>query len=613
MPLQFSASYTSGQGLVTGMLGGLVGTLSNLFNGFDTQYDYVVVGGGTAGNTIAYRLAAAGNRVAIVEAGNFYQLGKPILGTTPLGDVVGVGMSRLDYNPLVDWGFMTTPQAGCNNRQFHYARGKALGGSSALNFMIYQRGTEGSYQQWADELGDDSYTFDNLLPYFEKSLTFTPPNTSKRLANATTQYNPSVFDPTNPGPVQVSYSNFVQSIATWFIKGFNAVGIPTIQDFNSGNLLGTQYAAATIRPKDATRSASDVFIQAALANPKLKVYINTLAKKIIFDKNKKATGVKIASGQTLTAKKEVILSAGAFQSPQLLMVSGIGPADQLKKFNIPMIQELPGVGQNMWDHIMFGPSYEVDLITLDTPLHDLNYALKILVDYVANQSGPLSSNVCELLGWEKISQLEQYKSNLSASTLEALSSFPSDWPEAEWISIASYIGNFLYPLLQQPLNGRQYATILGAIVAPTSRGNVTLASADTKDLPLVNPNWLTTQSDRELAVAMYRRMREIWNTPVMQQVVKGPEYFPGPQVDTDEEILETIKESLTTVWHASCTCKMSKQGDPMGVIDNKARVFGVQGLRVVDASSFPSLPPGHPQSTVYMLAEKIAAEILKGN
>ncbi|KAK8199573.1 choline dehydrogenase [Phyllosticta capitalensis] len=595
------------------MLGGLVGTISNIFNGLDTTYDYVVVGGGTAGNTIAYRLAAAGNRVAVLEAGNWYEIGKPILGTTPLGDVVGVGMSRLDYNPLVDWGFMTTPQAGCNNRQFHYARGKALGGSSALNFMIYQRGTEGSYQQWADDLGDNSYTFDNLLPYFEKSLTFSPPDTSKRLANATTEYNPSVFDPTNPGPVHVSYSNFVQSFATWLIKGFNAVGIQTITDFNSGNLLGTQYAAATIRPSDATRSASDVFIQAALTNPNLKVYINTLVKKIIFDKNKKATGVKIASGQTITARKEVIISAGAFQSPQLLMVSGIGPKDQLNKFKIPIIQELPGVGQNMWDHIMFGPSYEVDLITLDTPLHDLNYALKILVDYIATQSGPLSSNVCELLGWEKISQLDAYKGNLSASTLQALSEFPADWPEAEWISIGSYIGDFLYPILQQPLNGRQYATILGAIVAPTSRGNVTLKSADTKDLPLVNPNWLTSQADRELAVSMYRRMREIWNTPVMQQVVKGPEYFPGLQVQTDEQILETIKESLTTVWHASCTCKMSKQGDPMGVIDSKARVFGVQGLRVVDASSFPSLPPGHPQSTVYMLAEKIAADILNGN
>ncbi|KAI1848763.1 hypothetical protein JX266_005622 [Neoarthrinium moseri] len=596
----------SGEGLVQGVLGVTEGAL-----GIEATYDYVVVGGGTAGNAIGYRLAEAGHSVAIIEAGLNYEIAKPVLGTTPGGDIIGIGSSLLDSIPTVDWQFLTEPQTGANNRKVHYARGKCLGGSSALNFMIHHRGSKGSYDMWAEEVGDDSYKFDALLPYFEKSTNFTPPDNTKRRANASTQFDPNAFR--EEGPVQVGYTNWVSIWATWLEKGMQAIGMDRTTGFSSGNLLGYHYSQSTIRGSDQTRSTSAEYIYKATNEnlDNLKVYTQTTAKRINIGPNYTATGVQVNSlgvNYNIHAAKEVIVSAGTFQSPQLLMVSGIGPAATLAENDIPLIVDLPGVGQNMWDHIMFGPAYEVKFDTLDRVLHDPIVLADSLVDYVAEGTGALSSNVVEFIGWEKLPQ--KYRDTWSPETQEALSQFPDDWPEVEHISGNGYIGNFRFPALQQPLDGKQYATILGAMVAPVSRGNVTIKSGDTFDLPLVNPNWLSAKADQEVAISWWRRMREVWNTDTVQSIVIGDEYWPGLETSTDEEILAVIQDSLMTVWHAAGTCKMGKKTDKMAVVDSEAKVFGVEGLRVVDASSFPILPPGHPQSTIYALAEKIAAGII---
>ncbi|KAK8017715.1 GMC oxidoreductase [Apiospora rasikravindrae] len=606
-------SVLSGEGLAQGALGALEGAL-----GVDQTYDYVVVGGGTAGNALGYRLAEAGHSVAIVEAGLFYEIAKPVLGTTPGGDIIGIGASPLDSVPTVDWQFVTEPQAGANWRRVHYARGKCLGGSSALNFMIHQRGSKGSYDKWTDEVGDDTYRLDTLMPYFQRSVALTPPNTEKRRANASTQYDPDAFA-TPGGPVQVGYTNWVSVWATWLERGLQAVGMERTTGFSSGRLLGYHYSQSTIRARDQTRSTSAEYIYQAKAKvlDKLKVYTQTMASKILFEdgsNKKKATGIRVSSlgiEYTIKARKEVIVSAGTFQSPQLLMVSGIGPKATLNEFEIPVVADLSGVGQNMWDHIMFGPAYEVAFDTLDRVLHDPVVLAQTLAEYVATQSGPLTSNVVEFIGWEKLPA--KYRDTLSPESREALEQFPDDWPEVEHISGNGFIGDFAFPALQQPLDGKQYATNLGAMVAPLSRGNVTLRSASTRDLPLVSPNWLTAKADQEVAVAWYRRMREVWATDELKSVRVGndTEYWPGLDKSTDAEILDVIRDSLMTVWHAAGTCKMGRRGDKMAVIDSKARVFGVEGLRVVDASSFPLLPPGHPQSTIYALAEKIADEIIK--
>ncbi|KAH6692449.1 hypothetical protein F5X68DRAFT_165394 [Plectosphaerella plurivora] len=578
-------------------------------------FDYVIVGGGTAGLTMANRLAARSSiSVAVIEAGSYYQLTNPLIGQTPAGDTLFAGSDPADTNPLVDWNFVTEPQTGAGNRRIHYARGKCLGGSSARNFMIYQRGTKQSYQKWADAVGDNSYTWDALQPHFKRSVKFTPPAGS-RFANASAEFNTAAFSPQG-GPLAVSYANYAQPFSTWLEPALNEAGVSQVQDFNSGALLGAQYCASTIDPGSQTRESSQTsFLDEAKTKSNLKVYTNTMAKKIVFDSNKKATGVTVTGifGFTqfnVMARKEVILSAGAFQSPQLLMVSGIGPRADLAKFNIPVIKDLPGVGAGMEDHVFFGPTWRVKVQTLTKLANDPLYVgAEFIGSYSIKKQGPLTNPVCDFLGWEKAP-----RELLTPAARQVLDEeFPADWPDIEYLSAPGYVGDFRNLFTTQPKDGFQYATILGGLVAPRSRGTVKLRSADTKDLPAINPNWLTDPTDISVALATYKRLRQVFATKAMSGVLADTkEYFPGPDVQTDEQILQTIRQTVMTIWHAACTCRMGKADDPMAVVDKSAKVFGVTGLRVVDASSFALLPPGHPQSTVYVLAEKIAAEILAG-
>lgn len=481
--------------------------------------------------------------------------------------------------------------------------------------MIYQRGTKQSYQKWADAIGDDSYTWDSLLPYFKKSVKFTPPGPT-RFPNASAEYNPDAFQASG-GPLDVTYSNYAQPFSTFLEPSLHEIGVPQAQDFNSGALFGAQYAANTIQPSTQKRESSQTaFLDEAIGRSNLKVYQLSLAKKILFDASKKATGVVLTSNAgltsyTLTASKEVILSAGAFQSPQLLMLSGVGPRDQLAKFQIPLVAERPGVGQNMEDHVFFGPTWRVNVQTLTRLANDLLYtASQLAIDYSIRKIGPLTNAVCDFLGWEKTP-----RALLPAGAASVLdSNFPADWPEIEYLTAPGFVGDFSNLLLTQPRDGYQYATILGGLVAPLSRGTVALASADARDLPLVDPRWLTDPTDQAVAVATFKRLRQAFASRAMQPVLADTtEYFPGTAVvSTDSQILQHIRNTVMTIWHASCTCRMGKVDDPMAVVDGNAKVIGVSGLRVVDASSFALLPPGHPQSTVYVLAEKISAEILAG-
>ncbi|KAF2151621.1 GMC oxidoreductase [Myriangium duriaei CBS 260.36] len=579
-------------------------------------YDYVIVGGGTGGLAIAARLASnPAITVAVIEAGGLYEVTSPVLASTPGGDVLFCGSDITDNNPLVDWSFVTQPQAGANQRKLHFARGKCLGGSSARNFMIYQRPTKDSMQQWADAVGDQSWNWDNSFQYFQKSCKFTPPNTGKRAANASAAYNAEAFSAAG-GPLDVSYANYAQTFSSWMEESFNEIGIPTTEDFNSGSLMGCQYCSSTITPANENRASSQTtFLNSVSGNTNIKIYQATLANRILFNSANKATGVQVSAAGlipfTIFARKEVILSAGAFQSPQLLMVSGIGPAAQLKALDIPVIADRPGVGQNMTDHIFFGPAYRVTVDTFTKLANDLAYVLaEFATDYTLNQAGPLTNPVADFLGWEKVPAA--LRQGFSPSTQADLATYPEMWPELEYISAPGYVGNFGDLFLTQPKDGYQYATILATLVAPKSRGNVTITSASTAVLPQINPNWLTSNTDQQVAVAGYKRVRQAFASKAMSNIRIGAEYFPGPAVQTDEQILDTIRDTLMTVWHPSVTCRMGRADDPNAVVDSKARVIGVSGLRVVDASSFALLPPGHPQSTIYMMAEKVAADILGG-
>ena len=413
--------------------------------------------------------------------------------------------------------------------------------------------------------------------------------------------------------MQISWSNWANPIATWANKALSAAGMPSIPGFNSGRLIGHAWASMTINPVTQQRSSSQSsFLDDAMRNTDIVVYTQTLGKQILFDSNKTATGVLVTTGgqpYSLSARKEVILSAGTFQSPQLLMVSGVGPREILENHNITVVSDLPGVGQNLWDQVYSGVSFRVNVQTSSRINNDKVYAAQVAQDYLNNQTGPLTA-VGGFLGFEKLPI--SYRHSLTAATQSRLnSSFPTDWPEIEYLVENSFDGYNTNYTDVDPNDGYQYATISAAVVAPFSRGNVSISSADAGDPPIINPNWLTDPADIELAIAGFKRVRQLWK--LMNGTTIGEEYFPGTaNVSSDEEILDFIRKALVTLWHAAGTCKMGKDGDINSVVDSRARVKGVSGLRVVDASVFPLLPPGHPQATVYAIAEKVADDILMG-
>jgi len=482
--------------------------------------------------------------------------------------------------------------------------------SSALNVMAYHRGTRQSYAAWADAVDDQSYAFDSFLPFFEKSINYTSPNNQHfRAANASVPpANASAFSGAD-GPLQVSHAHWATPFASWGQLALRQIGISDIPDFSSGELIGSQYVPATLRPDDQTRSTSEAsYLQQSLADDesRLEVFIHTMAKKILFNANKTATGVVVETAgtpYTLNATREVILSAGALQSPQLLMVSGVGPKSTLQQHNISMIADRPGVGSNMWDHVLFPVMYEVDLET-QQGLVNTTFATEAAMQYNKNATGILTNSGGDYLGWEKLP--EQNFAQLSNKTQQALSAFPADWPNLEFL-LTSFPPNMKGVEIS---DSKQYASVSIALITPLSRGSISITSNDTDDAPLVNPGWLSNSSDIEIAVQAVKRGRDFFGASAIQPVLIGEELLPGKNITTDADIEEFVRQYVATVWHASCTCAMGKIEDPMAVVDSKARVIGVNALRVVDASAFPFLPPGHPQATVYALGEKIAADVL---
>lgn len=466
--------------------------------------------------------------------------------------------------------------------------------------MVYQRGSVGSYQKWADAVGDQSYAWKNFLPYFQKSVTFTPPDSSLRFANSTPQYDAQAAAGANKGPLSVTFSHYAQAFGTWATEGFQQIGIPVIRGFLSGQLIGQSVSTFTINATTMHRDSSETsFLAQGLTYPALKVHPLTLAKQILFDANKKAIGVRVdtaGASYVLSASKEVILTAGVFNSPQLLMASGVGPAATLQGLNIPVVADRPAVGQGMQDHLFYDIAYRVNGITLTALSENPAFAAQQAELYNDQAAGLYTSPDTDVIAWEKIPA--SLRQNWDNETKTALAAYPADWPEAEYLSISSYLGDMQNSRSPGPLDGFNYASLAAALVAPRSRGNLTITSADTSVAPLINPNYLTVQSDVDIVVAAFKRMRQFWATKAMQTFAIGEEYYPGKQVATDAQIEAHIRGNFNTIWHATSTCSMGATNDPKAVVDTRARVIGVEGLRVVDASAFPLLPPGHPMSTI---------------
>lgn len=288
------------------------------------------------------------------------------------------------------------------------------------------------------------------------------------------------------------------------------------------------------------------------------------------------------------------------------MVSGIGPASTLSAVQVPLCADRPGIGQNMWDNIFSGPTYPVNVVTHNS-LSNPETIGAAIGEYNTQRTGILTNAGGDFLAFEKLP-----KGSLSAATRNALDeTYGSDWPDIEYLELDAYFGDQLLPPPPSTI-GKNFAALLPGLTAPFSRGNVTIVSNDTSVLPIVSPNWLLDPRDREVLLAAFRRARQVFATRSMQGVVTGSEIFPGANITNDRDLMAAIQRSAQTVWHASATNKMGRDNDSMAVVDSRARVMGVKGLRVVDASAFPFLPPGQPQSMVYALAEKIAQSILDG-
>lgn len=469
----------------------------------------------------------------------------------------------------------------------------------------FARGSKGAYQKWADHVGDDSYTWDNWLPHFKNGVQFSGPLTNPRPDNATAATDFSVFSNIG-GPLQVAYPYLTNAISSWVDKALEKLGFPEVQGFSNGNLLGRSYITHTINPHTRRRetSSNSYLREALMESNNLNIYTRTLVKKVLFDENKKATGVIVNTDGfewQIGAKKEVILSAGVMRSPQLLMVSGIGPKEKLESLNIPVLADRPGVGQNLQDTIILGPTNPVKVESHSQLLGSKETLPRSIYEYNNFRTGLLTNPGQDYFAFEK-----HQPGMLSESTAADIErEYPDDWPTFSYIALDdTFVPQY---------DGKNYFSMSAALLTPFSRGTVTINDTDTAKNPIVDPRWLDDPRDKEMAVAAFRRCRQIVETETMQQVIDGPELLPGPEYQTDEEIYNYIAETSDAYYAGVGTCAMGKKDDPNAVVDSKGRVFGVSGLRVVDASAFPFSIDGQPMGTVYGLAEKIAADIKAGN
>ncbi|KAI4276887.1 MAG: hypothetical protein LQ337_002185 [Flavoplaca oasis] len=615
----------------------------------NATFDYVIVGGGTAGLAIAARLTQNTSlSVAVVEAGGYYEETVGNISTIPAYAAFNVGTDPNDTNPI-DWSFVTEPQPVSKVHTPIYRQMVSFHGrvQMVVEYIIHverpwevlrpgickfmfeqeleQPPTIGTMQKWADEVDDESYTWQNFLPFLAKSVDYSPPDFPYQ--NSTNSQDDSPFNRPPQGPLHVSFGRYEDPFGTWVQRAFQAVGQAAINGFQSGKLIGSAYIPFTKDPISGFRSSSySSFLLNAFASgkdPSITLYNNTLARRILFQPGTNiANGVLVSSSTpgdpnrtyTLQARREVIVSAGAFQSPQLLMLSGIGPRATLERHNIsPIIKDLPGVGQNMQDQVFFGTSYRVNVLTTSASLNNPALtvaAIAAFLNKTLGASGPLTESAIPVFGWENLPNAT-FSLLPPAVRAELRTAFPPDWPQLEFIPSSSVFDPSNY-VASDPVDGYNYAGLATAIITPFSKGNITISSSSTTSPPIINPAWLTHPFDKALAIAAFKRQRDVWAYLTTQNITIGEEYKPGPSVQTDEQIWDFIKKNLGTVWHAAATCKMGRPGDEMAVVDTQGRVFGTRGLRVVDASAFPFLTPGHPQAVVYALAEKVVDGMLKG-
>ena len=438
--------------------------------------------------------------------------------------------------------------------------------------MAYGHSSVGAHQMFADAVGDNSFLYDNMLEFYARTMNFTPPDNQERFANATPMYDPK--DTSEGGGLAVTYPAYAQSWGTWLSVAWQAIGIKKVNAFINGNLLGHSFHMNTVNHTTGFRSSSEAaYLRPVVGRRNLALFNNTMAQRIVFNGNKEAIGVQVGTNCIISARKEVLLSAGVFQSPQMLMVSGVGPKALLQSLDIPVIADRPGVGQNLREHIVIYISHQVNMIT-GSELEDPAYLGQAISDFNNYARGPLASVGGDQMAMEKIPA--ELRVNFSTVTNQALDKLPADWPEIAYAFVPSAIPSSFVNSSVPPVPGGNYATTVAVLFAPQSIGNVSIASSSNSDPPLINPAMFTHPSDVDVMLAGFKRVRQALASSVIGPALIGPETVPGVQVQTDEQILDFLRGYIQPFQHAFSSNKMGKADDPLAVVDSRGRVFGVK-------------------------------------
>lgn len=543
---------------------------SDSSNSMVKEYDYIVVGAGSAGCVLANRLSADPvNKVLLLEAGA--KDWNPWIH-------VPVGYFKTMHHPATDWCYMTESDKGIDGRKLQWPRGKVLGGSSSLNGLLYVRGQKEDYDRW-ESLGNKGWSFKDVLPYFKKS------EDQERGAD---EYHGV------GGLLKVSDLRLRRPIADMFIKAAEQIGIPFNKDYNGAEQEGVGYFQQTAH-KGFRWSTAKGFLKPARNRSNLTVLTHAHTSRIIFDSidgsgdKPKAVGIEFlrkGSLKKVKANKEIILSAGAIGSPQILQLSGVASTELLNKHNIPVVKELPGVGQNLQDHLQIRLVFKTKQNTLNDELNSYFKQFKVGLQYFLNRTGALTLAASQIVIFTK--------------TKEEL-----DRPDIQF--------HFQPLSADKPGDGvHPFSAFTTSVcqLRPHSSGYLEIKSSDPLQHPAIHPNYLSDERDLKVAVESIKVARRIAEAPALAAEIVD-EFVPGREYQTDEELLLAARKFSQTIYHPTSTCKMGH--DDMAVVDDRLRVHGIQGLRVADASIMPEITSGNTNAPAIMIGEKASDMILEDN